>query len=187
MISTQEQDMPRAQAQGDKGLGYSCAFRTGASLKFTLLNRQGRVWTLVAGGGASVVARRALRRRVIQSCSLVGCLDPLFRRRCTRTPSVSTAMRRSWQTTANTPATPLRSLSTSCWAAVAKHPAERAALYGLPRYAKVILGVMTSSPEPHGMLGTHRLPSFPSRVSLFPHRCESQENPADRGRSCKFY
>ncbi|CAK9090544.1 unnamed protein product, partial [Durusdinium trenchii] len=29
--------------------------RTGASLKFTLLNRQGRVWTLIAGGGASVV------------------------------------------------------------------------------------------------------------------------------------
>ena len=27
----------------------------GASLKFTLLNRQGRVWTLIAGGGASVV------------------------------------------------------------------------------------------------------------------------------------
>ena len=26
----------------------------GASLKFTLLNRQGRVWTLIAGGGASV-------------------------------------------------------------------------------------------------------------------------------------
>lgn len=29
--------------------------RTGASLKFTLLNRSGRVWTLIAGGGASVV------------------------------------------------------------------------------------------------------------------------------------
>lgn len=28
---------------------------TGASLKFTLLNPEGRVWTLVAGGGASVV------------------------------------------------------------------------------------------------------------------------------------
>ena len=27
----------------------------GASLKFSLLNRQGRVWTLIAGGGASVV------------------------------------------------------------------------------------------------------------------------------------
>ena len=29
--------------------------RTGASLKLTLLNRKGRVWTMVAGGGASVV------------------------------------------------------------------------------------------------------------------------------------
>lgn len=28
---------------------------TGASLKLTILNRQGRVWTMVAGGGASVV------------------------------------------------------------------------------------------------------------------------------------
>ena len=28
---------------------------TGASLKLTLLNRKGRVWTMVAGGGASVV------------------------------------------------------------------------------------------------------------------------------------
>ena len=29
--------------------------RTGASLKFSLLNPNGRVWTLIAGGGASVV------------------------------------------------------------------------------------------------------------------------------------
>jgi len=29
--------------------------RTGASLKFTLLNPNGRIWTLIAGGGASVV------------------------------------------------------------------------------------------------------------------------------------
>ncbi|EFP11051.1 hypothetical protein CRE_30753 [Caenorhabditis remanei] len=29
--------------------------KTGASLKLTILNRQGRVWTMVAGGGASVV------------------------------------------------------------------------------------------------------------------------------------
>ncbi|MDD5779133.1 MAG: ATP citrate lyase citrate-binding domain-containing protein, partial [Candidatus Thermoplasmatota archaeon] len=29
--------------------------RTGASLKLTLLNPQGRVWNLVAGGGASVI------------------------------------------------------------------------------------------------------------------------------------
>ena len=29
--------------------------RTGASLKLTILNEKGRVWTMVAGGGASVV------------------------------------------------------------------------------------------------------------------------------------
>jgi len=29
--------------------------RTGASLKLTVLNRKGRIWTLVAGGGASVI------------------------------------------------------------------------------------------------------------------------------------
>ncbi len=29
--------------------------RTGASLKLTILNPQGRVWTMVAGGGASVI------------------------------------------------------------------------------------------------------------------------------------
>ena len=29
--------------------------RTGASLKFTLINPKGRIWTLIAGGGASVV------------------------------------------------------------------------------------------------------------------------------------
>ncbi|CAG9531867.1 unnamed protein product [Cercopithifilaria johnstoni] len=29
--------------------------RTGASLKLTILNRRGRIWTMVAGGGASVV------------------------------------------------------------------------------------------------------------------------------------
>jgi ATP citrate (pro-S)-lyase len=31
--------------------------KTGASLKLTVLNPQGRVWTMVAGGGASVVYR----------------------------------------------------------------------------------------------------------------------------------
>ena len=29
--------------------------KTGASLKLTVLNPKGRIWTLVAGGGASVV------------------------------------------------------------------------------------------------------------------------------------
>jgi ATP citrate (pro-S)-lyase len=29
--------------------------KTGASLKLTILNAEGRVWTMVAGGGASVI------------------------------------------------------------------------------------------------------------------------------------
>ena len=29
--------------------------KTGASLKLTVLNARGRVWTMVAGGGASVI------------------------------------------------------------------------------------------------------------------------------------
>jgi succinyl-CoA synthetase beta subunit len=29
--------------------------RTGASLKLTILNERGRVWTMIAGGGASVI------------------------------------------------------------------------------------------------------------------------------------
>jgi len=43
--------------------------KTGASLKLTILNPKGRVWTLVAGGGASVVYADA-----IASC---GCADEL--------------------------------------------------------------------------------------------------------------
>lgn len=31
--------------------------KTGASLKLTILNKDGRIWTMVAGGGASVVYR----------------------------------------------------------------------------------------------------------------------------------
>lgn len=31
------------------------AFQTSASLKFTVLNPKGRIWTMVAGGGASVI------------------------------------------------------------------------------------------------------------------------------------
>ena len=34
--------------------------KTGASLKLTILNSTGRVWTLVAGGGASVVYADAI-------------------------------------------------------------------------------------------------------------------------------
>ena len=31
--------------------------KSGASLKLTVLNKNGRIWTMVAGGGASVVYR----------------------------------------------------------------------------------------------------------------------------------
>lgn len=31
--------------------------KSGASLKLTVLNKQGRIWTMVAGGGASVIYR----------------------------------------------------------------------------------------------------------------------------------
>ena len=34
--------------------------KTGASLKLTVLNPNGRIWTLVAGGGASVVYADAI-------------------------------------------------------------------------------------------------------------------------------
>ncbi|CAJ1403459.1 unnamed protein product [Effrenium voratum] len=77
--------------------------RTGASLKFTLLNRHGRVWTLIAGGGASVVYT-----------------------------------------------------DTICEYGFAKELANYGEYSGDPpedlvyEYAKIILGVMTSSPEPHG-------------------------------------
>jgi len=33
----------------------SSLLQTSASLKFTVLNPQGRIWTMVAGGGASVI------------------------------------------------------------------------------------------------------------------------------------
>lgn len=34
---------------------YPLLFQTSASLKFTVLNPKGRIWTMVAGGGASVI------------------------------------------------------------------------------------------------------------------------------------
>jgi len=79
--------------------------RTGASLKFTLLNRSGRVWTLIAGGGASVVYT-----------------------------------------------------DTICEYGFAKELANYGEYSGDPpeefvyEYAKTILGVMTSTPEPHGKI-----------------------------------
>jgi hypothetical protein len=34
--------------------------KSGASLKLTILNKSGRIWTMVAGGGASVIYRLEL-------------------------------------------------------------------------------------------------------------------------------
>ncbi|CAK0844399.1 unnamed protein product, partial [Prorocentrum cordatum] len=79
--------------------------RTGASLKFTLLNRLGRVWTLIAGGGASVVYT-----------------------------------------------------DTICEYGFAKELANYGEYSGDPpeefvyEYARTILSVMTSTPEPHGKI-----------------------------------
>ncbi|MFX1575269.1 MAG: ATP citrate lyase citrate-binding domain-containing protein [Promethearchaeota archaeon] len=39
----------------DEALIHELDEKTGASLKLTILNREGRVWTMVAGGGASVI------------------------------------------------------------------------------------------------------------------------------------
>eukprot|EP00971_Amphidinium_carterae_P098932 1956437-Amphidinium_carterae.1 len=77
--------------------------RTGASLKFSVLNKNGRVWTLIAGGGASVVYT-----------------------------------------------------DTICEYGYAKELANYGEYSGDPpedlvyEYAKTVLGVMTSSPAPHG-------------------------------------
>lgn len=43
------------QPYAEEAYIHSLDAKTGASLKLTLLNRSGRVWTMVAGGGASVV------------------------------------------------------------------------------------------------------------------------------------
>lgn len=39
--------------------------KSGASLKLTILNPSGRIWTMVAGGGASVVYRYQVLVEVI--------------------------------------------------------------------------------------------------------------------------
>ena len=43
--------------------------KSGASLKLTVLNPEGRIWTMVAGGGASVIYRY-----VTQPATLLGTL-----------------------------------------------------------------------------------------------------------------
>lgn len=39
----------------DRAASVCCPTPAGASLKFTVLNPKGRVWLMVAGGGASVI------------------------------------------------------------------------------------------------------------------------------------
>lgn len=50
--------------------GYSW-LQTGASLKLTILNPKGRIWTMVAGGGASVIYADTV------SALVMPCIDPL--------------------------------------------------------------------------------------------------------------
>ena len=52
--------------------------KTGASLKLSILNPKGRIWTMVAGGGASVIyagaysPRTLLQQGIPRSSSLLG-------------------------------------------------------------------------------------------------------------------
>jgi len=50
-----------------------CAVDPGASLKFTVLNPKGRVWLMVAGGGASVIYAGGAAGR---HCSTALCCAP---------------------------------------------------------------------------------------------------------------
>ena len=52
--------------------------KTGASLKLSILNPKGRIWTMVAGGGASVIYAGGFRHRCDTehgSCALCGIHD----------------------------------------------------------------------------------------------------------------
>ena len=57
--------------------------KSGASLKLTVLNPNGRIWTMVAGGGASVIYRYI-------TCPLPGCQPSLIL--C----GMGRGMRRGW-------------------------------------------------------------------------------------------
>lgn len=85
--------------------------KSGASLKLTLLNPRGRIWTMVAGGGASVVYR----------CMFVLFISILFTDyvqvftvfSSAATPSVTWAEWMNWQTTVNTLVHPVNSRPTT--------------------------------------------------------------------------
>lgn len=53
--------------------------KSGASLKLTLLNPRGRIWTMVAGGGASVVYRYSHQS---QCLNLSHASSPQHAKRC---------------------------------------------------------------------------------------------------------
>jgi hypothetical protein len=81
---------------------------TGSSLKLTVLNAEGRVWTMVAGGGASVVYSFVLLTLIN---SFVHISDNLLLVKETRLPL--TALLTSSQTTENTLAHLLRTRHTN--------------------------------------------------------------------------
>jgi succinyl-CoA synthetase beta subunit len=47
--------------------------QTSASLKFTVLNPKGRIWTMVAGGGASVIYADTVSLNFLQTLLQVLC------------------------------------------------------------------------------------------------------------------
>lgn len=86
--------------------------KSGASLKLTLINPCGRIWTMVAGGGASVVYR----------CLFAWFTSILFTdfirvftvsSFSAATPSATWVEWMNWQTTANTPVHPVNSRPTT--------------------------------------------------------------------------
>lgn len=85
--------------------------KSGASLKLTLLNPRGRIWTMVAGGGASVVYRCLFALLY----NLVYWLDSGFIgfSFSAATPSATWAEWMNWQTTANTLVRPVNSRPTT--------------------------------------------------------------------------
>lgn len=85
--------------------------KTGASLKLTILNAKGRIWTMVAGGGASVVYADTITdlgecgAQRVSRWKLEGPFPPRTRRAapdCSPRPLPPQATATSWPTTAST-------------------------------------------------------------------------------------
>lgn len=90
--------------------------KTGASLKLTILNPNGRIWTMVAGGGASVVYRcggKRGRRRVAERAGGSPGRHPGYADPHPAMPSRRWALRTSWPTMASTRARRTRRRRTS--------------------------------------------------------------------------